>query len=60
MIKNKINIPEKMVFLLGIFSTFELTRIFGITFFSCILVIFTIYMIMYSKKIYIKKYGEWI
>lgn len=60
MIKNKINIPEKMVFLLGIFSTFELTRIFGITFFSCILVIFTIYMIMYSKKIYIKKQNKYL
>lgn len=50
----KVNIKEVLVFLLGFFSTFELVQLFGVTMFSCILIGFSIYMVVSEKKLYIK------
>lgn len=53
--KYKVDFSEMLVFMLGFFSTFELLRVFGITVFSVLLMIFSTYMILIEKKIFLKK-----
>lgn len=60
MMKCKVDFPKILIFLIGFFSTFELTRCFGVTIFSWLLLLFSIYMIIHEKKVYTKSGNAYI
>lgn len=54
MMNYNIKLKDTLFFLLGFFSTFEIVQMFGISLFSCMLVLVSCYMILSEGKIFIK------